>query len=52
MMSIGDVTFDTRVSFVDRWPYGHQILGLRGFFEHFRVLFQASDAFFEIDPRT
>lgn len=43
--------FITEVSFVDNWPYPHNILGLEGFFDRFIVRIDAADRELRLIPK-
>lgn len=42
--------FDTPVWFCDPWPFAFGLLGLEGFFRHFRVTFCAAENWVECVP--
>jgi hypothetical protein len=53
-LSVRDATarhdWDAAVWFCDPWPFGFQLLGLEGFFRHFRVTFAGYLEWVECEP--
>ena len=53
-LSVRDATarhdWDAAVSFCDPWPFGFQLLGLEGFFRHFRVTIAGYPEWVECEP--
>jgi predicted aspartyl protease len=50
-LQVGRMKWQAVVTFVEGWPYGHQILGLKGFCNNFVVRFDAHEERFELTPR-
>jgi hypothetical protein len=44
--------WDAPVSFCTPWPFGFQLLGLDGFFRHFRVTISAYREWIECRPES
>jgi hypothetical protein len=44
-------SWDAPVWFCDPWPWGFQLLGLRGFLDYFVVTISAYDEWVELQPR-
>jgi hypothetical protein len=53
-LSLRDATarheWDAAVRFCDPWPFGFQLLGLEGFFRHFRVTIAGYAEWVECEP--
>lgn len=49
-LELGDHRWRATSTFCDPWPFDFSLLGLDGFFDHFRVEFRAARSTLEIEP--
>lgn len=49
-LQLGDHRWRATCAFCDPWPFGFSLLGLDGFFDHFRVELRAARSLVEIEP--